>query len=255
LQNKKSTIEFTVVLFILAVLSLIIISSSIVLFFSRAEDVTAETTCRGSVAARAKFSIEPPGGKISFSPLLCKTQDKELPKTGETEEDVKKDMAELVKRCWWQFGNGLVDNVFHAWGGGPGSEHYCFVCYTFTIKDKGKTITQTDLNNYLSQTYVKKKQYDKESKEIKDVELYTYTTYVQSSGGAGKIIIDAKEFKTGEQYAIGFVSPHFFFDLGYYEWLSEKLGEEGANIDGYILVDEFTKMGDKCNIVKDISGY
>lgn len=252
--HRKSLAENYLVLLFIAILSFLLILGVIKVFVSRAEDVTAETICRGSIAARAKFSPTPLGQPVAVAPILCKTIAKEVPVKGDSPIDVQKDLAELTKRCWWQFGNGYVDNVFHVWFG-SGVTSPCFVCYTVKIKNNAPTVRADAFDIYLSETQITKKQYDEKAKEVKDVELYTYRQYVESAGGPGGLYVSGNigTIEPGLTYAVAFVSPDFLFGNEQYKRMMTGIVNE-YTMYNFILFEELDKIREECEIMEDVSG-
>ncbi len=256
MRNKRADLgEKFIITIIILIVSFLLILAVIKNMVSKADDITGELICRGSVAARANFYIGTTGEKQSMAPLLCKTKDKDVPlvSKGANKEAMEKDMADLVKRCWWQFGNGLVDNMFDDVLFG---NEKCFVCYVAKMNMPGTTITRDEFSTYLSQTYVTPKQEDKKTSDMKDVTQYTYTTYVQSSGGNGKIVISMDKFEPMEQYSIAIVSPKFLTTWDTYktEFLKAFVDPKADyNAYNYILIDKSTDLQNRCEIVPDVA--
>jgi len=256
--NTRALAEKTVVYLALMIFSFLIILGSIKMFISKADDVSGELICRGSVAMRDQYSVDLGPGDATFTPLLCKTYQKDIPiGSDKSKEKVNHDMAELIKRCWWQFGTGFSDDLFNDWFG-AGNRNDCFVCYTVRIEDVAEIRDGMDkyqLETYLSQTKIKAKDYDKEEKKLKDVELYSYRDYVQQFGGLGRIVMpaDLMFYPKKEQYAIAIVSPSYFADFDLYKALADLVSDD-TNHFGYIFVDEYNDIKDKCEIVVDIDG-
>ncbi len=97
--DKRGKIESdTLVYVIIAIVSLVMIIAALVVFNTRADAGFQETVCAFSVRVKAK---------LGFFPLGCRPiQIKGI--TGD-EESVKKQVAELMKKCWWMYGEGKVD--------------------------------------------------------------------------------------------------------------------------------------------------
>jgi hypothetical protein len=161
-EDRKATLQTLVGIFIV-LLGFMLLIAVVYQFFSRAEEATAEVICRGSVAARQKTFKETmwgAGPNLQLSPLLCKTIDKDAPedKYDKTKEGIKQNFGDLIARCWWQFGEGLVQgmNVFGE-KGWVAPKDKCFVCYTVHVsKSKGfgtgNYISKADLERWLSIT-------------------------------------------------------------------------------------------------------
>jgi len=259
LRNKDASLgENFIVTMIILIVSFLLILATIKTMVARADDISGELICRGSVAARSKYYIGTTGEKVSMTPLLCKTKDKEVPvSTKDTSKAaVEKDMGDLVKRCWWQFGNGLVDNIFDDVLFG---NEKCFVCYVVTIDKLDSPLSNGDFRTFLSQTSITPTQEDKQTgdiKTIKDVSKYTYMTYVQNSGGSGNIVIIPESFNVNQKYAIAMVSPKFLTPWDKYKTMFQKAFTD-PKADymayNYILVDEYTDMQNKCEMVSDVT--
>lgn len=160
-KNKKGDWNMLIMIIVLT-LSFIIIAGLIIQFLGKAEGKTAETLCRGSVAARTRTHFEPAGGaapNIYLSPLLCKTLDAKLPEQGylSTKEEIMRNMADLSAKCWWIFGEGLVNADDIVGERGWFSKDKCYVCYTVNIKDirDSSSITKEELEAYFSEAIYK----------------------------------------------------------------------------------------------------
>jgi len=163
--NKKATARFIVSIIILTV-SLILMSLLITQFVSKAEAKTSETICRGSVFAREKSSDTAKG--IVATPLLCKTQDLQLPEEKDgSKQQVMKETADLMARCWWQFGEGQIADVFKE---GSILKNSCMICYRVTTgktKNFKEEISQEEFVNFLVQTpYIVGSEWDDKCKAL-----------------------------------------------------------------------------------------
>ena len=145
-RTKKSIVLGTTIDIAIVILSFILIFSLIYKFSSKATDEAAEAICRGSVAANAKSTFigdvdttDNVAGRTALTPLLCKTLNKKIePKIKDLEEEKKyvaKEIASYAARCWYQFGQGLVQNIFEDKLFG---ENKCFICYTLKIEEGEK---------------------------------------------------------------------------------------------------------------------
>ncbi|MBI2102130.1 hypothetical protein HYT53_05975 [Candidatus Woesearchaeota archaeon] len=124
------------------------------------EAKTTEQICKLSVVAREKSYTEfydPVSGKLKIgsaaSPLACRTTDKYIPEDKDaTKEDIQKEMAGLMAKCWNQFGEGLIQDVFKQ---GDFVTKNCFVCYTLSMRETSKfkgEIKADDLQQYMFDT-------------------------------------------------------------------------------------------------------
>jgi len=158
LRRKKALAFSTIIGILVVIASFIAITFVITHFFGKAEAATAETVCRASVAAREKTTqrleiADVKVAEIHLTPLLCKTIDKKIPeKKDAKKEDVMREFAESMVRCWWMFGDGLIDDVFKE--GSPIKKN-CFICH---IAITGKTdefkneISSEEFSEYLVNT-------------------------------------------------------------------------------------------------------
>ncbi|PIN70036.1 hypothetical protein COV93_03145 [Candidatus Woesearchaeota archaeon CG11_big_fil_rev_8_21_14_0_20_43_8] len=116
-----------------------------------------ELSCRGTVGWRGTYSQQGTVTKtvLPNPPLLCKQQHLTLPldKTAsDPNKALMKDISDKMARCWWQFGEGLVDNPFLQ---SAFSEQQCFQCYSLSIdNDKigvKEKVTGDDLIKYMNE--------------------------------------------------------------------------------------------------------
>ena len=156
-QNKKAMIKETIVMTLILSTSFILIFFIVPTFISKAEAKSSESICRGSAVLREQARIEQEvlGHKFGITrfPLLCKTLDKEVPQDPQsTKEEVMGEIADLMARCWWQFGEGKIEDPFKE---GNFNKKNCFVCYTVaTKKTKNfkEEISSKDFFEYLFNT-------------------------------------------------------------------------------------------------------
>jgi hypothetical protein len=152
-----------------------------------------EAVCRSSVFAREKATLEIPGPDIEKAfPFLCSTKDKEL--EGDKEQ-VEKQVADLMAKCFWQFGEGKIEDIFEE-GTAIGSDHSCFICYTVTFeKDLKEEIPAEEFYKYLSETdYIIGKENESE----------TYIDYLQNRDAR---ILLTENINPDEVYAISMGEP------------------------------------------------
>lgn len=138
-QNKKGGLESFLGEVIIAILAFLLVVGVINVFKTEAEAKTTESICRGSVVLREKSYTEirdPYTGYIKAgsvaTPLLCRTNDKYLPQNKDaTKEQVEKEIADLMAKCWETFGEGRIPDVFK-----EGDQFYkkCFACYTLSLR-------------------------------------------------------------------------------------------------------------------------
>jgi len=160
-------------------------------------DVAAEELCHDSMAMRAASYFQIAGTEISLTPSLCKTID--LKVEGDREE-IKKQIADKMARCWWMFNEGRYDDVLDSNElsnifGWEDYQNKCFICYSAMINEEeieGGTITKTEMFEYLLNN-----QYYKVNG--------TYIDYIQSYGGPGAAMVMG-DINPEEAYAITFLS-------------------------------------------------
>ena len=151
--GNKSQMKAVIGIIIL-IFSLISVGLVLKKFTSESETTQAETICRASVATRAKYSGSGYGVDLT-PPLLCKSHSKKITPSGgdleEEKESVMKELSDLAARCWWTFGNGLVEKVLPS---GFYQESKCFVCYSAKIKPGNylkdeESISNVELSGYM----------------------------------------------------------------------------------------------------------
>jgi hypothetical protein len=244
-NNKKALTLTTIIEIALITLAFILIIGLVKNFFGQAEDATADSICRGSVAAREAVSKQILYQKVTLAPLLCKTEQIEINKEGFfTKKNILKEIAKLTSRSWWVFGEGLVNNIFtdNHW-----DNSQCFIKYSFKINEGEDfksidSISREDFLQYMStEPYkvsaeeTKGKKYSCESKggecvsgscssgtkeyldagwvcdqsEVCCVDenlFYTYLDYIQQFGGDGNLLVLNDKFEPGEIYGIAIIS-------------------------------------------------
>ncbi len=222
---------------------------------AKSSEKAPEVLCRTSVFLREKAYLLQKNVKLLS--LNCKTIGKDLPKDkNSNKEDIEREMAELVRRCWWEFGNGLAKNVFNEVGGSA-IRNSCFVCYSFTIKKSGdfdetNTISKEDFERFLNEKKIRSLIIKNKNMEKTDTE-YSYTDYVQRKDGPGKIIVAVDSFvplgtkREVSRYAIAFVSPEWAVDSNWYKtfvgnFLTDK------SIVNYVLVAKMQDIENYCEI-------
>ena len=126
-------------------------------FMEKAKPKQLEAACKASVLARekGKFNLPGPGGldpSAKLSPLLCKTQDKEI--EGDKEK-VMKEVADSLARCWWMFNEGKTESILETIKVIEGGKVSCFKCYTLLLRGgsgfgEGDQITMGELTYYMA---------------------------------------------------------------------------------------------------------
>lgn len=121
----------TLLTLIVAVLVLLVLISVIIIFAQKSDKATQHTLCRASVILRGKATITLIQGVANMeklTPLVCTTSD--LGTLKGDREGVKKQIADNMAKCWWQFAEGSVQDIFMV----ERKEKGCFVCYTFNLE-------------------------------------------------------------------------------------------------------------------------
>ena len=143
-RNKRSLVESKIVGILLMSLAFLLVISIWDMFKSEAEAKTTEALCKGSVALRARSYTEirepytPLEVKLgsAATPLACRTTDKYVPEDKDAaKEDIQREIAGLMAKCWNQFGEGLIQDVFKQ---GDFISKNCFVCYTLSVRETPK---------------------------------------------------------------------------------------------------------------------
>ena len=183
-RNKKG-IEFGfLITMIITIVAFVLIAGTIYRFMSKSDDTAAENLCRDSVLLSVRTAIRVGGEgsdiQLKAAPILCKTIDKKVFGSGDkAREEIQKQIADKIARCWWMFGGGSYEkDIFKTVSGAGGSNH-CFTCYTMLVDPsdefkEGDSISPEAFETYLSSTnYAPDK---------------SYTKYIQQSGSGGLIM-------------------------------------------------------------------
>lgn len=175
---------------IILIVSIAAIVMAINYFVDSADPATREQMCRFSVLANSN-SLDTEYVKTSIDvPLACHTVD--LKTLDGDRERIKRQIAYYAAKCWYQYAEGDVKDVFNTEEG----KRECGVCYTFTMPDKpfpGVNTGRTD--------FVFEEPSSLNPKVITPSEIYNYlwlTTYNPGIiyGGGSKFYIGSKaEFK------------------------------------------------------------
>jgi hypothetical protein len=128
---------------IIAVAVLIVVIAIIVVIAARSDEATQNTLCRASVILRGKARVDIVKGVYSvekITPIACRTRN--LGTLKGDRETIKQKIAARSARCWWQFAEGSVQDLFKK----DYKENACFVCYTFNIPDNLDNGTESRMN-------------------------------------------------------------------------------------------------------------
>ena len=139
-KNKKSGLKSFFADVFLTITATLLIMAVIGEFQGPAEAKAAESICRTSVALREKSFTEVRYGIVHptnvATPLLCRTIDKYLPENKDASKiQVEKEIADLMAKCWYQFGEGRIQDVFKE---DTDFSSNCFVCYDLNIRETSK---------------------------------------------------------------------------------------------------------------------
>ena len=201
--SRRAQINFMAQL-VIAILSFVLIAMTISKFMGSSDSREAELLCQQSVAIRAATQIQfGDDADLTILPMLCKTIDKKV-ESGDREE-VKKQMADMMSRCWWMFNEGRYDDAMDTAQlgkalGFDGDSNKCFICYSALIegnkKDiiEGGNILKGEMYEYLSNT-----QYPK-------LKNSTYSQYIGHKGGGPGATYILSDIEPDTGYAITFLS-------------------------------------------------
>lgn len=151
---------------------------------------------------RAMSTVNIGSADVRLVPPMCKTIEVEI--TGNREE-IKDQLAYLMARCWWMFGEGRYEELFENDFDGLTKvlavdkvDNDCFLCYTAVIDQKnidGGVIPVKEMFDYLI---------EKDHRQIKGL---SYMDYIQSYGGPGlPAVLDGIGGR--ESYGVVFMSKN-----------------------------------------------
>ncbi|MBI4980020.1 hypothetical protein HZC30_00515 [Candidatus Woesearchaeota archaeon] len=210
LSKKGMEAGFLVVL-IITIASFILIAGVVMRFMSSADDKEAEILCHDSVLMRAQSVVNIDttlaDAEIKIVPTMCKTIDKKI--KGDREE-LKRQIADKMARCWWMFGEGKYEEILAGSNvdvlpsvfGTENQENQCFNCYNLMIdedKIEGGSITGTEMNEFM---------YNEKYSRTNA----TYMEYIQSYGGPGRVVFTAADISPREAYALSFLPKNKEYD-------------------------------------------
>jgi len=222
---KRGEVSIGVLISILAVLiSFFVLMVFLLGIAGLATVEVVDKACEASVALRSENAVaintndDTIAARVSISPFLCKTIIKDIPekdkKTGflffkkkETpQEQIQYELAEHLKSCWQQMGQGRFNPIFSSvqWSGEP--EARCFTCFDISLKEP--IDVKEFYNEYLVTTPVK----------VNDPESPTYLEYLTTDGGCGYLFLPS-EIKPFERYGITYMGPgNLKFTGDHWEW-------------------------------------
>lgn len=211
MMNKKA--QRTEILKAIIVLFLIAVFTGIYLGIkSNLEEMSVEDMCRNSVKI-ASYKVS---GMGLYENIKCPTQYQTITQT--SNEEIKNEIAERMRKCYWMFGEGKFE-LFE-----EESENFCAVCYVLDFKEKKKI---TGLTNYLLTNKLQGSQ----------ISYYEYLTPFQKTEDLVAQTTNAKEdfIDTHQKYAIMFnyVKP------GYISWLEAGGAAGGAGVATGLVITYF----------------
>lgn len=199
--GKKAMTMGFIVSMMITLISFVLISGTTMRFMSEADNVAAENLCYDSISLRATtaYQLEAAGLEVEgkLVPPLCKTIDKEV---SGTKEEVMKEVADSMARCWWMFGAGeyeeiLQDTKISYILSMDSTEAKCFNCYNLVIDqddfDGEEGILVEDLEYYML------------NNNYRDSGM-TYVNYIQSYGGPGRMVLNSPIYPN-EIYTVSMV--------------------------------------------------
>lgn len=208
-----------VVTMITVLIAFVLIAGVVFRFMSETESKEAEILCQNSVVLRAATSVSLGSLEdVKAAPILCKTIDQKIKGN---KNEVKKELADMMARCWWMFNEGRTPNLLSSLPG-LGGKNKGFVCYTAIVeesKDFKGSDSITDFDVFLR---------DKSYPKMKNT---TYLQYIQyRSGGPGRITMILPQEGNS-----GVIKPNRAFEIAFIEkksdsnaWISTVLMGGGA---------------------------
>ncbi len=198
----------------ITLVAFVLISGVLMRFMAEADDVAAENLCYDSIALRAMtaFQLDLAGVDIEgkLIPPLCQTIDK---KVSGTKDQVIKEVADSMARCWWMFGAGEYEEILHDTDvdviyNTDNTENKCFNCYNLLM----------DVDDFDGEEYIL-------AEEIQDYMLnntystsnMTYVDYIQSYGGPGRMLITAPAIVPTEGYSVSLMPKLKNSDASFWE--------------------------------------
>ncbi|NQU18519.1 MAG: hypothetical protein HQ564_10720, partial [Candidatus Saganbacteria bacterium] len=159
--GRKGMVPSFLGLLIIALIGGMVVLSSVFVIITKLKPKTLETICYDSVVARSKFQIGVSVGPLTpaLKPmmLLCRMVEKEV---GGSKEEVLKEIADSLARCWWMFNEGKTNCVLESVQGREDCFFECFKCYDIFVDEiklaKDEKIDIADLKYYLANEKYKK---------------------------------------------------------------------------------------------------
>ncbi|MBI2654701.1 hypothetical protein HYX02_07910 [Candidatus Woesearchaeota archaeon] len=158
-KNKKGIEVSTLVEIILIIIAAGLIIGVFNYAASKADEQTSEKLCRGFNALRFATHIDKGPFTYDIVPGACKTLDKgDLPTSdykdfeGGPKEAAKKEIREMMAKCWWMWLEGKQPNLFQT--STVRLQNKCFICYDFSLNKDVGTIQIPELIASLDYPYI-----------------------------------------------------------------------------------------------------
>lgn len=162
-HNKKSEVGGFLVGVLIVIAAFLIIFAILGMLRDKAEAAGSAILCKGNVAMRARTYTELhiplpilpdlKVGTVAAPLILCKTNEFNLPlDKKDTEEDIKRQFADLMATCWNTYGEGLIEDPIRR---GDSLGENCQTCYTINLKKTSEfnvEITNMEFIQYLFTT-------------------------------------------------------------------------------------------------------
>jgi len=141
--GKKAIAINALIGIIIALISFVLLATTIGQFMSGSDVKQQENLCQSSISLRATTALQLDSNlaeaEIKTSPVLCKTID--IKSKTKDREEIKRLFAEKIAKCWWMFGEGRYNEIltgsrFSAVPsllGINNEPNECFNCYNIMI--------------------------------------------------------------------------------------------------------------------------
>ncbi|MFT4311229.1 MAG: hypothetical protein ACMXX7_01230 [Candidatus Woesearchaeota archaeon] len=169
---KNAQARSTLVNYIILIVGMIALLTIFTTVFSVAGESSRENICRTTVLATEKISFDTIlTGAIRPISEVCFTSNEG--RLRGNREQVKRQIADLAQRCWYQYAEGQVEGVFGKVEGEQGRN--CGICYFFNIP--GNMDLGTESSNKLFE------EFERTDYNISAAELYNFLASTQRSTG------------------------------------------------------------------------
>lgn len=191
MKNKRGLARNQIMLWVIALLVLVIVIIWVYQLYPWTEKLLTKETCKQSVQMRSSEFMRVV--KILRPSLQCQTEYPIIKKTNE--QEIKRDVADLMFDCWDMLGAGRNDflgigSIAEALGG----KHDCLICSKISFSDKlKKDAKELDLSNYL-----------KENK-ITNTEITYHDFFTNQEGVIYPVDYEITKIRTDKDYAVVFL--------------------------------------------------